>query len=83
MGDDGHGSDEDLRRQVNMSPRRIWGGPRIGTECAVCDFAVPEDQGEVEVQFLRNHGAEMLEVYHFHVRCSAARELERTKADSE
>jgi hypothetical protein len=65
----------------NISPRRVWGGPGVGVECVVCDLPVSADQSEMQVEFLRNHGAEVLEVFHFHARCFAAWELERTKGD--
>ena len=67
----------------NEAPRRVWGGPGVGTECGVCDLAVRPDQSEVEVQFFRDHGAEVFEVLHFHIVCFAAWALETTRADSD
>jgi hypothetical protein len=67
----------------DMSPRRVWGGPGVGNECGVCDLAVTEDQSEMQVEFLRDHGAEVLQIFHFHLRCFAAWELERSGAASE
>jgi hypothetical protein len=36
----------------------------------------------MQVEFLRDHGAEVLEVFPFHVRCFAAWELERDEGRS-
>jgi hypothetical protein len=61
------------------SADRTWGGPGVGAPCSVCDQPVTRDQMEFEVQFVNQGTAPGLDVYHVHVRCFAAWELERTK----
>jgi hypothetical protein len=66
----------------NHCPRRVWGGPGAGLECAVCELPVSPEQVEMQVEFLRDHDVELPEVFHVHSRCFAAWELERTTGGS-
>jgi hypothetical protein len=59
---------------------KLPGQPLVGIECAVCDLPVSADQSEMQVEFLRDHGAEVLEVFHFHVRCFAKGDRDRLDA---
>jgi hypothetical protein len=62
------------------SPDRTWGGPGVGAECAVCEKPVAKTELEFEIQFARDGGSPGLDKYHLHVRCFAAWEFERRKA---
>jgi len=48
-----------------------------GATCAVCQEKIPESELEMETEFRRDGQAP--EVFHFHIRCFAAWEFERTK----
>jgi hypothetical protein len=48
----------------------------------VCELPVSAEQIEMQVEFLRDHEAELPEVFHVHSRCFAAWELERTTGGS-
>jgi hypothetical protein len=57
-------------------PTRTWGGPGAGLACAVCELPINKEQVEYEVQFLAE-GARMPDIFHLHLSCFAAWELER------
>ena len=57
-------------------PDRVWGGPGAGAPCAVCELPITRDQLELEFDQV---GAP--DTLHFHIRCFAAWELERTKVE--
>jgi hypothetical protein len=60
-------------------PDRTWGGPGVDVPCTVCAHPITSDQVEYEVQFARDGGNPGLDRFHFHMRCFAVWELERTK----
>jgi hypothetical protein len=62
-------------------PARIRGGPGSGepVPCAVCERFITRDQLDCEVEFARAGDNPGLDRVHFHLRCFAAWELERTK----
>jgi hypothetical protein len=55
---------------------RMFGGPASGQRCAVCRKPLPREEVEIELEFNQRDG---LDQYHFHHRCYAAWEFERTK----
>jgi hypothetical protein len=57
---------------------RIWAGPGLGAFCSVCEKPVTQDQLEYELEFAQD-GDPSLNKLHFHLRCFAVWELERTK----
>lgn len=57
-------------------PNRTWGGPGADLECAVCDQPIARTQMEYEVQFVAE-GSRLPAVFHLHLACCAAWELER------
>ncbi len=61
-------------------PDRIWGGPGVGAECAVCEKPVTKAELELEVQFAHDGSSPGLDKFHIHVRCFAMWEVERVKA---
>jgi hypothetical protein len=60
-------------------PARTWGGPGVGALCFVCEKPITRDQLEYELEFARDGDNPDLEKFHFHLRCFAAWEFERTK----
>jgi hypothetical protein len=62
-------------------PDRTWGGPGIGEPCTICGERIKRDQLEFEIQFAHDGARPELERFHVHVRCFAAWEFERTKAE--
>ena len=58
---------------------RTWGGPGARLPCAVCGEAIPQDEMEIEIEFVRDGAAPDLDKYHVHPRCLAAWELERKR----
>jgi len=66
----------------SRNPDRTWGGPGVGATCSVCEKPVTKDQLEFEVQFARDGDNPGLDKYHVHIRCFAAWEFERAKAQS-
>jgi len=66
----------------SRTPDRTWGGPGVGATCSVCEKPVTKDQLEFEVQFARDGDNPGLDKYHVHIRCFAAWEFERAKAQS-
>jgi hypothetical protein len=63
-------------------PDRTWGGPGVGAICAVCERPVTKDELEFEIQFAHDGENPGLDKYHVHIRCFAAWELERGKAQT-
>ena len=61
-------------------PDRMWGGPGVGADCAVCGRPVTPDEMEFEIQFARNGDNPGLDKFHVHIRCFAAWEFERARA---
>ena len=55
-------------------PGRTWGGPGTGEACAVCGEPVRRSDLGFELEFQPETAK-----YHFHIRCLAAWEFERTK----
>ena len=64
------------------APDRTWGGPGVGAVSAVCERPVTKDQLEFEIQFARDGDNPGLDKFHVHIRCFAAWEFERSKAQS-
>ena len=60
-------------------PDRVWGGPGIGATCAVC--ALPVSKEENEIEFAYNGDHQGLDKLHVHIRCFAASEFERQRAN--
>jgi hypothetical protein len=58
----------------SRQPDRTWGGRGVGAACAVCDLPIPKDT----IQFAHNEAPYGLDK--FRVRCFAAWEFERNKA---
>jgi len=82
--------DEPLREQAREAIRagklptrsydRISGGPGSEQPCAVCGKTLPRAETEIELEFFNPHGATSgIDQFHFHHRCYAAWEFERTK----
>ena len=65
----------------SRTPDRTWGGPGVGAECSVCGRPVTKGELEFEIQFEQDGGGG-LDKYHVHIRCFAAWEFERAKAQS-
>ena len=63
-------------------PARIWAGPSVGALCTVCEKPIVRDQLEYEVEFPPDSGNPGLDKFHFHLRCFAAWEFERTKLEA-
>ena len=61
-------------------PDRTWGGNGVGLPCVICDLRIKLDQLELEIEFERIGG---FDVFHIHLRCFSAWELERTKVGGE
>jgi hypothetical protein len=64
----------------SRAPDRTWGGPGVGAPCSVCEKHITKDQLEFEIQFAYDGGSPGLDKYHVHIRCFAAWEFERSKA---
>ena len=58
-------------------PASVWGGPGVGAFCSVCETPVTQDQLEYKLKFTRDRDPSL--TLHFHLRCFAVWELERTK----
>ena len=67
---------------ASRNPDRTWGGPGVGAPCSVCEKPVTKEEMEFEIQFARDGDNPGLDKYHVHIRCYAAWEFERTKAQS-
>ena len=63
----------------SRAPDRMWGGPGVGADCAVCGLPVTREQLEFEIQFARDGDNPGLDTFHVHLRCFAAWEFERNK----
>ena len=61
---------------------RMFGGPGLGQPCAVCGKPLPREEMAIELEFNRHGATPGLDTYHFHHRCYAAWELERTHGDA-
>lgn len=55
------------------------GRPRHNIPCAVCDVPVKKEELEFEIEFAREGDHLERDKFHFHIRCFAAWEFERTK----
>ena len=66
----------------NRAPDRTWGGPGVGAACTVCGKPVTKDELEFEIQFAHDGTMPGLDKFHVHIRCFAAWEFERSKAQS-
>lgn len=66
----------------SRAPDRTWGGPGEGVECSVCGRPVTKNELEFEIQFAHDGSNPGLDKYHVHIRCFAAWEFERDKAQS-
>jgi hypothetical protein len=62
----------------NRHPDRIWGGPGVGTDCAICAAPVTRAEVEYEIEFARNGEGSGVDTYHVHMRCLAAWISERS-----
>ena len=56
-------------------PVRRWGGPGVGTPCAVCGAAIEPSQMDIELELAPGQDGGAAD-HHFHVRCLAALERE-------
>ena len=66
-------------RLPRRDPDGTWGGKGADVPCAICGERIRPDHLEYEVQF-GHHGAKPgVDVFHLHLRCFAAWEMERTK----
>jgi hypothetical protein len=63
------------------APDRTWGGPGVAAECSVCGKPVSKEELEFEIQFARDGDNPGLDKFHVHIRCFAAWEFERSKAE--
>lgn len=57
------------------------GGPDVGAACSVCDLPVSKEQLEFEIEFEHGVAPFGLDKFHVHIRCFAAWEFERVKAE--
>ncbi|HEY7518744.1 MAG TPA: hypothetical protein VIE36_10685 [Methylomirabilota bacterium] len=64
----------------SRSADRVWGGPGVGAPCQVCGLPVTKDEKEFEIEFEQDGGGG-LDKFHVHVRCFAAWEFERKRAN--
>ena len=71
----------ELKRLPDLRPDRTWGGPGANAPCAVCERRIRHEDLEFEIQFERDDTEGGLDKYHVHVRCFAAWEFERRRAD--
>ena len=63
-------------RLPNRRPERMWGGPSVGADCAICGLAVMPAELEFEIEFVRNGGDPGVDRYNVHIRCFTAWESE-------
>ena len=66
-------------RLPRREPARIWGGPGAGGFCGVCEKPIRQDELEYELEFACHNDDPKRDKVHFHLRCFAAWEFERTK----
>jgi hypothetical protein len=73
--------------QAGLMPRRdpdgTWGGKGVDVPCAICGERIGPDQLEYELQFGQEGATPDVDLFHLHLRCFAAWEMERTKAASD
>ena len=62
-------------------PDRIWGGPGVDANCAICRTPVRHGEVEFEIEFARNGDTPGLDRYPLHIHCFAAWEFERHTLD--
>jgi hypothetical protein len=60
-------------------PDSTWGGRGANIPCAVCDVPVKTEELEFEIEFAPEGDHLERDKFHFHIRCFAAWEFERTK----
>lgn len=75
----------ELEKIPNRHPDRLWGGPGVGAPCVICEQPVNKSEMEFEIEFQKDgHPADRVlgdtqfHVFHVHVRCFSAWDLERT-----
>ena len=56
---------------------RMWGGPSVDSECAICGAPIDRFEMEYELEFGRGDDDLDIEKYRAHIRCVAAWECER------
>ena len=70
--------------QAGVMPRRdpdgTWGGKGVDVPCAICGERIRPDQVEYELLFEHDGVTPDVDLFHLHLRCFAAWEMERTKA---
>jgi hypothetical protein len=66
-------------RLPRRGPARIWGGPGVGAFCSVCEKPITQDQLEYELESAWDDDTPERDKVHFHLRCFAAWEFERTQ----
>ena len=73
--------------RAGLMPRRdpdgTWGGKGVDVPCAMCRERIRPDHVEYELQFGYDGAKPRVDVFHLHLRCLAAWEMERTKAASD
>jgi hypothetical protein len=69
----------------NRHPHQLRGSHGVGAPCAICELPVNQNELEYEVQFSREgnprgrvSGAGHFQVFHVHIHCFSAWDLERT-----
>ena len=60
----------------NRRPDRMWGGPSIGADCAICGLPVMPAALEFEIEFARDGAGPGVSKYNVHIRCFTAWESE-------
>jgi hypothetical protein len=61
-------------------PDRMWGGPGVGADCAICGAPVMRNELELEIEFARDGDDSSTDKYHVHIRCFGAREAASSEA---
>ena len=59
-------------------PDGTWGGKGIDVPCAICEERIRPDQLEYELQFGPEGATPVVDLFHLHLRCFAAWEMERS-----
>ena len=67
-------------RLPRRDPDGTWGGKGIDVPCAMCGERIVLDQVEYELQFTHDGTTRDVDLFHLHLRCLAAWEMERTKS---
>lgn len=69
----------------NRHPHQLWGVHGVGGPCAICGLPVNQNELEYEVQFAREanpknrvSGNDHFQVFHVHIHCFWAWDVERT-----